>query len=463
MSKQTMRQPFSRNIMSMGPGGKEKGKAKSKFPAELDTQVNMKKVNLEVIKPWITKRVTELLGGIEDEVLIGMIISYLEDTGIKPKEMMVALMSFLEKNTSLFMKELWSMLISAQESPNGVPEQLIVAKQEEARKQQEEITRIQQSLKATAQSIETRVKGARVSRFSDAELPPPPPIPAGGLKQESKPMETESKETEKDVKAKHRASRSRSRSRSPPRRVERSRSRSPDRHIRRRRSASPPRRRTRSRSPPRRRERTPDRRDRRDDGDRGRDRRDDGDRGERDDRHKHRDRSDRDHERKSHKATDAKDSEEHAALKAIGTTEKKVDTLEREVLGKIDSGAAGVKEVEAVLEFLAQALEALDGVEVNNSDRLRAVRKKIVNRINTIMDRVEVMKDKITKKKQGEKEGKSKEKASSKESAEDGKKETQKEKRGRSRSPSKSAEKSSGRSRSPSSGKSASDSEKDEK
>jgi hypothetical protein len=32
----------------------------------------MRKVNLEVLKPWIATRITELLGGVEDEVLIGV-------------------------------------------------------------------------------------------------------------------------------------------------------------------------------------------------------------------------------------------------------------------------------------------------------------------------------------------------------------------------------------------------------
>jgi GAF domain-containing protein len=42
-------------------------------------------------------------------------------------------MSFLEKNTSLFMKELWALLVSAQQSDDGVPLQLVRAKQEEVR------------------------------------------------------------------------------------------------------------------------------------------------------------------------------------------------------------------------------------------------------------------------------------------------------------------------------------------
>lgn len=40
-------------------------------------QVDMSKVNLEVIKPWITKRVTEILG-FEDDVVIEFIFNQLE-------------------------------------------------------------------------------------------------------------------------------------------------------------------------------------------------------------------------------------------------------------------------------------------------------------------------------------------------------------------------------------------------
>ena len=41
-------------------------------------QVDMKKVNLEVIKPWIAKKVTELVG-FEDEVVIEYAMGLLED------------------------------------------------------------------------------------------------------------------------------------------------------------------------------------------------------------------------------------------------------------------------------------------------------------------------------------------------------------------------------------------------
>ncbi|EDL29986.1 serine/arginine repetitive matrix 1, isoform CRA_b [Mus musculus] len=48
-----------------------------KFAECLEKKVDMSKVNLEVIKPWITKRVTEILG-FEDDVVIEFIFNQLE-------------------------------------------------------------------------------------------------------------------------------------------------------------------------------------------------------------------------------------------------------------------------------------------------------------------------------------------------------------------------------------------------
>ena len=49
-----------------------------KFPPEYSQKVDPTKVNWEVMKPWIAKRVTELLGGLEDEVLIAYIYEQVE-------------------------------------------------------------------------------------------------------------------------------------------------------------------------------------------------------------------------------------------------------------------------------------------------------------------------------------------------------------------------------------------------
>ena len=49
-----------------------------KFPKEYDLKVDLKKVNWEVMKGWVAKRITELLG-LEDEVVIGYVLEQLEN------------------------------------------------------------------------------------------------------------------------------------------------------------------------------------------------------------------------------------------------------------------------------------------------------------------------------------------------------------------------------------------------
>eukprot|EP00124_Ichthyophonus_hoferi_P000914 Ihof_evm23s39 gene=Ihof_evmTU23s39 len=129
---------------------------KSKFPTEFETSVNLSKVNLDVIKPWITDRVTELLG-IEDEVVIDFIFNMLEtDKHPDPRKMQINLTGFLESKTKVFMKELWCLFISAQKSPHGIPEQFLDKKKEELKKKKEEEQRISSELqrKQTAEVVD---------------------------------------------------------------------------------------------------------------------------------------------------------------------------------------------------------------------------------------------------------------------------------------------------------------------
>eukprot|EP00249_Psilotum_nudum_P022108 c28376_g1_i2 orf=564-2882(-) len=112
-----------------------------KFAPELDQLVDMSKVKIDVIRPWIAKRVTELLG-FEDEVLINFIYGLLEGKVVDGKHIQIQLTGFMEKNTGKFMRELWSLLTSAQNNISGVPQQLLDAKAEEARKKKAEDQRI---------------------------------------------------------------------------------------------------------------------------------------------------------------------------------------------------------------------------------------------------------------------------------------------------------------------------------
>lgn len=112
-----------------------------KFAPELDHPVDITTVKMDVVRPWIANRVTELLG-FEDEVLINFIYSLLDGKDVNGKEVQIHLTGFMEKNTGKFMKELWTLLLSAQNNASGVPQQFLDAKEEETRKKMAEADRI---------------------------------------------------------------------------------------------------------------------------------------------------------------------------------------------------------------------------------------------------------------------------------------------------------------------------------
>lgn len=50
------------------------------------------------------------------------------------KQVQISLTGFMERNTGKFMKELWSLLISAEQNLSGVPQQFLDEKEEETKK-----------------------------------------------------------------------------------------------------------------------------------------------------------------------------------------------------------------------------------------------------------------------------------------------------------------------------------------
>lgn len=109
--------------------------AKGQFPDCFDERVNIQKVNMEVMRPWIAKKVEEVLG-FEDDVVVEYVNGMLEDpndTQPDPKKMQLSLTGFLESKTPAFMAELWSLLLSAQKSIGGIPQEFVEKKKEEMR------------------------------------------------------------------------------------------------------------------------------------------------------------------------------------------------------------------------------------------------------------------------------------------------------------------------------------------
>lgn len=113
----------------------------------------MLKVNLQVIRPWVVKKVVELVG-FEDEVVVEYAMGLLEDDSQPvstpshapclitercihrlpdPRKMQINLPGFLTNHIPTFMTALWTHLLEAQESPAGVPKTFVEEKKEEMR------------------------------------------------------------------------------------------------------------------------------------------------------------------------------------------------------------------------------------------------------------------------------------------------------------------------------------------
>ncbi|KZT01073.1 PWI domain-containing protein [Laetiporus sulphureus 93-53] len=230
-----------------------------KFPTDFEKKVDMRKVNLTVIRPWVVKKIIELVG-FEDEVVVEYAMGLLEDDSQPtpdPRRMQINLTGFLTNHTPTFMSALWKLLVEAQESPAGVPRTFVEEKKEEMRQ---------------AKMGDTRARGGRPrdngwggrggrpprrrtpSRSPPPRSPPPRSPPPRRRRSSSRtpPYSTRSSRSRSNSPPPHRlrSPRARSPSRTPP-------SRALDRDTPSLRRRSPPTRSLSRSPPPRRRARSP--------------------------------------------------------------------------------------------------------------------------------------------------------------------------------------------------------------
>ncbi|KAB5580823.1 SR-rich pre-mRNA splicing activator [Coniochaeta sp. 2T2.1] len=133
----------------------------TKFPAEFNQKVDMTKVNLQVMKKWIAGKVTEILGT-EDDVVIELIFNLIENTRNPDiKGLQIQLTGFLDKDTAHFCKELWTLLLSAQTSPQGVPKELLEAKKLELIQEKIEAEKAAEEARLRREEMERRDRGGR--------------------------------------------------------------------------------------------------------------------------------------------------------------------------------------------------------------------------------------------------------------------------------------------------------------
>ncbi|KIW75576.1 hypothetical protein Z517_10318 [Fonsecaea pedrosoi CBS 271.37] len=121
----------------------------TKFPPEFNQKVDMKKVNVEVMKKWIAGKISEILGS-EDDVVIELCFNLLEGSRFPDiKALQISLTGFLDKDTPKFCKELWNLCLSAQSNAQGVPKELLEAKKLEL---------IQEKIDAEKAAVEAKNK-----------------------------------------------------------------------------------------------------------------------------------------------------------------------------------------------------------------------------------------------------------------------------------------------------------------
>ncbi|WVN88948.1 uncharacterized protein L203_104163 [Cryptococcus depauperatus CBS 7841] len=111
----------------------------TKFPKHFSEKVDLRKVNISVLRPWIAEKITALLK-VEDDIVVEYVFGMLEDNDNPtpdPKQMQVSLVGFMDKfGAAAFMDQLWKLLLSAQKTVGGVPAEFIEAKKAELQAQQ---------------------------------------------------------------------------------------------------------------------------------------------------------------------------------------------------------------------------------------------------------------------------------------------------------------------------------------
>ncbi|CAK7266554.1 hypothetical protein SEPCBS57363_002148 [Sporothrix epigloea] len=118
----------------------------TKFPPIFNQKVDMQKVNLQVMKKWIAGRISDILGN-DDDVVIELCYNLIESARNPDiKSLQIQLTGFLESQTPEFCKELWTLLLSAQTNPQGIPRELLEAKKLRPKKLPKKHAVIQTSL-----------------------------------------------------------------------------------------------------------------------------------------------------------------------------------------------------------------------------------------------------------------------------------------------------------------------------
>lgn len=144
----------------------------TKFPKNFADKLDLTKINRIILTQWIENRVTQSLG-FEDEIVQSTAVNLFlptspEDSNIvptvDPKKAQIDLSGFLgEEEAAAFSKELWDLMLNAQESPMGIPRKLLEEKKRELAEQQEQQQQ-PPALQGTSQDHRSHLNQGRAER-----------------------------------------------------------------------------------------------------------------------------------------------------------------------------------------------------------------------------------------------------------------------------------------------------------
>ena len=108
----------------------KKIQSKLNYPEEFSHKISKNKINIPIIKQWISKKINDILS-FDDELLTNLIVNLIEENEnefIDGKNIYYSIMGFLGDDTFNFCQELWKILIKGENSKNFIPIELIQEK-----------------------------------------------------------------------------------------------------------------------------------------------------------------------------------------------------------------------------------------------------------------------------------------------------------------------------------------------
>ncbi|KAF2739309.1 PWI domain-containing protein [Polyplosphaeria fusca] len=108
----------------------------SKYPPEFGQKVDRDKVNIDLMKKWIAGKIEAIMEK-DDDIVIDMCYNMLDVKEPDIAGIYDMLEGFLGRAAcTKFCKELWNLMLSAQNSPIGVPKELLEAKKLQLQQEQ---------------------------------------------------------------------------------------------------------------------------------------------------------------------------------------------------------------------------------------------------------------------------------------------------------------------------------------